>query len=275
MHRGVRGGDTGKIRQQAGGRRGGQIRVDLGSAEVRDEQVVSSRQFNGGRIDLINARRNVGVGGRHNLSAGTEVDLVSVVGGRVVRGRDHHARCSAKLGDVPCQHRRRHDLIEQQRLHASGCAHASGVECERIALATHVEADDHTSLGNVGNVGQQVVDEAGSGLLHDQTIHSLRAYADGRTQTSGTELQSTREAFAQLIVGPVQQRTQLLAHVRIRFRHQPGLGSRAKFGVGQWFSSHGSSVFSSRRGRGPTWEMTSAAAIEPSFAHSSRGRSRV
>mgnify|MGYP003527208999 CR=1 FL=1 len=65
--------------------------------------------------------------------------------------------------------------------------------------------------------------------------------------------------------------TELLAHVGIGLGGKPGFGSFAKSG----HLSHGSSVLSSRSGRGPTWEITSAAAMEPSFAQCTNGYPRV
>ena len=271
VQRGVGSGSAGEIGPEPHRRHGCEIGIDVLGAEHLDERMVGRRQLDGARVDGVDARGDLLVGGRHDLRAGAEVHLVAVVGGRVVAGGDHHPGRGTHPGDVPRQHRRGDDVREQQRPNPTGSAHPRRVEREGVALATGVEADDHARPGTLGHGGQQVVGQPGGGLAHDEAVHALRARPHGTAQPGRAELQTAGEPLHQLVGRPGQQRRQLGAHIRVRFGGQPALGGLSHHG-----SPHrGSRVFSSTSGRGPTCEITSAAAIEPRRAHSGRLWSRV
>ena len=145
--------------------------------------------------------------------------------------------------------------------------HARRVEREHIALATGVVADDHATLARARwSVASRYDGEAGRGLTHDEPVHPLRTGAHGGAQSGGAELQPAVEPLGQLVSGSGEQRLQLGTDVRVGFGGQPA------FRLGTGAFDHPISVRSSTRGRGPTWEMTSDAAIDPSRPHSFRSR---
>ncbi len=215
----------------------------------------------------MHAEISVSTGG-HDLSTVGGEHLVAVVGRRVVRSGDHDPGGGAELRDVPREHRRRHHVGEDHRPHAPGGADPCRVEGEGIALAPGVVADDHAPLGRIGLRLQQVVDETGRGLLHDQTVHPLWAGTDGGAQPGGAELQPPVEPGGQLVVRTGEQSLELVTHVGVGFGGQPAARHAAEI-------AHGKSVRNSTNGRGPTWEITSAAAIAPIWAHSASERRRV
>ncbi len=174
VQRGVRHLHALRVGAQPHTRHRSEVRLHLLLAEMMDERVVDRRQRDRARVDQVDRRGDVGVGRRHDLRARAEVHLVAVVGRRVVRGGDHHARGRVDLGDVPRQHGRGHRVVEEHRLHTLRRADAGRVEREHVALATGVVADDHPAGGRVGHLREEVVDETGCGLLHDEPVHALR-----------------------------------------------------------------------------------------------------
>ena len=122
--------------------------------------------------------------------------------------------------------------------------------------------------GGVGLLGEEVVGEAAGGLAHDEPVHAQRPGADGRAQAGGAEHQLAVEALGEDVVGSVEQGLQLGADVVVGLGGEPALGGVARGG-------HDSRVRSSTSGRGPTWLITSAAAIDPMRPHSVRSSWRV
>ena len=202
--------------------------------------------------------------GWHDLGAVAEVHLVPVVGRWVVRRRYDDSGGGVDLGDRPRQYGCRHDLIEQHRPDAARRQHARRVERVQVALAAGVVADDHTAFARTWVGGQEVRGEACRGLPHHEPVHALWTRSDSSSQTGGTELEPALEPPGQLISGSGEQRLQLGADVVVRFACQPA------FRLGPGAITHSISVCSSTRGRGPTCEITSDAAIEPSRPHSFR-----
>src|SRR3954468_12187505 len=105
-------------------------------------------------------------------------------------------------------------------------------------------------------------------MSHHQPIHSLRPSAHRGAQAGGTELQAAVEAHSQLAIASGAQTFQLLTHVLVSLGGQPAARHAAEI-------AHGKSVRNSISGRGPTWEITSAAAIAPSRPHSASDCRRV
>ena len=89
----------------------------------------------------------------------------------------------------------------------------------------------------------------------------------GRVESGGAEHQATGEPGLQLGFGPREEVAQLGLDVDVRLGLEPpgGHGTQA-------VASHGTRVRNETSGRGPTWLITSAAAIEPRRAHSVSGR---
>ncbi len=219
-----------------------------------------------GRVDLVDASSDPCVVRGHDLGAVGQVDLVPVVGRRVVRGGDDHAGSGVEVGDRPGEHGCRHVLVEQHRLDAVGGHHASGVGREHVALATGIEPDHDAAPGAAGIGVEDVPGEAGRRLPDDEPVHAQRPGTDGCSETCGPELQPATETVLQLARIAVEQRLQLVTDVGVGFGRQPTLDGGREVVV-----RHSTSVRSSTSGRGPTWEITSDAAIEPSRPHSVSG----
>ena len=121
-----------------------------------------------------------------------------------------------------------------------------------------------------GSGCQQVVDEPGGGLADHQPVHPLRPGADGGTQPGGAELQPAVEPLGQFVVGLRRAGSASSARMSASGSAASHAASRIAAEI-----AHGKSVRNSTSGRGPTWEITSAAAIAPSCAHSASERRRV
>ena len=159
---------------------------------------------------------------------------------------------------------------QQVHAHTGGGDHAGGVEGEDVALAPGVEADGDATRRGIRIDLQQVLDEPARRLADDEAVHAQRSGPDGGTQPGGAEHQPATEPGGQLVGGPAEQGGELVADVVVGFGVEPAPGGGADV-----VDRHGKSVRSSTRGRGPTWLITSAAAIEPSRPHSSSGWPRV
>ncbi len=146
--------------------------------------------------------------------------------------------------------------------------HAGGVEGEDVALAAGVVADGDAARRGVRLFGEQVVGEPRRGLPDDEAVHPQRTGADGRAQAGRSEHQAPVEALGEDVVGAGEEGAQLVTHVVVGLGGEPALGDLAR-------GRHDSRVRSSTRGRGPTWLITSAAAIEPMRPHSARSSWRV
>ena len=135
------------------------------------------------------------VRGRDDLAAVAEVDLVAVVLGRVVAGRDHHAGRAAELADGVGEHRRRQRPGEQPDRDPGAGHHLGGVPGEVVAAVPGVLPDDHRAGGaRVLEVRRQ----ARRGPAHDHPVHPVRAGRDRAAQARGAELQRAGEAVRQV-----------------------------------------------------------------------------
>ncbi len=154
--------------------------------------------------------------------------------------------------------------------HAGGGDHPRRVEGEHVTLAAGIEPDGDAAPGGLRIDRQQVVDESPRGLAHDEPVHAQRTGAHRGAQAGRAEHQPAGEPGGQLLGRPVEQRPQLGADVVVGLGVEPAGGDGSHV-VGR----HGSSVRNSTSGRGPTWLITSDAAIDPSRPHSPSVRSRV
>ena len=96
----------------------------------------------GQRADGGDPRGDLGVGGRHDLAAVAEVDLVAVVLRRVVAGGDHHAGDAPELADREGQQRGGQRPRQHQGPEPGAGHHLGGVAREDVAVVPGVEADD-------------------------------------------------------------------------------------------------------------------------------------
>ena len=264
VHRRVGDGDAGRVRPPAGACGVGDVPVDDRLVEPLDQRIVLVRQRHRGRLDLLDAGRDASVMRRHDLRTVAQVHLVPVVGRRVVRRRHHHSGRPVELGQDPCQHRSGQGPRQQSGRDPVGGHDPGGVEGEDVALAAGVEADHHAPRSGPLVDIEHIRRQAGGGLAHHQPVHPQRAGPNGGAQSGGAEREVAGEPGLQLGVGAGEQIAQLGLDVGIRLGLQPALRRGAHVG-------HGNNVRSATRGRGPTWLITSAAAIDPSRAHSVSG----
>ena len=93
--------------------------------------------------DLLDPRGDLDVGGRHDLRAVAEIDLVAVVLRRIVRCGDHDAGHTAEMADAECHHRRRQWPWRDHGLEASTGHDLRRVSGEDVGVVPGIEADDH------------------------------------------------------------------------------------------------------------------------------------
>ena len=153
-----------------------------------------------------------GVVRRHDLRAASalldgvpaQVDLVAVVLGRVVAGRDHHAAVALQrphgIGEQRCGQSGRH----QERLDAGRGENRRGFFRKDVRVVAGVEADDGARPGTGGGlrdgVGQEG-GEPGGGAAHHHAVHPVGARAEGGPQACGAELQGPAETVGELLAG--------------------------------------------------------------------------
>ena len=151
-----------------------------------------------------------------------------------------------------------------------GGHHPRRVLGEHVALAADVVADDDAALGSAGIGRLEVVGQPGRRLAHDESVHPQRPGADGGAQPGGPERQAARRTARP---APPDRRRSAPAARRgcrrpARRRATASPAGSVVFGQRHLPGLDPTSVRSSTRGLGPTWLITSAAAIEPSRAQS-------
>jgi hypothetical protein len=221
VHRRVGDRHAAEFRTLAHGRNRCHVCADQFLADGVDQRVAVVCERHRGGIDALDARRDADVMGRHDLSAVAEVDLVAVVGGRVVRRRDHDPGSRIELGDRPRQHGGGHLLVEQHRSDSVGRHHTRRVRGEHVTLAPGVVADHDPALARIRVGVEEVLGEPGRGLTHDQPVHPERAGPDRGAQPGGAEHQPAVETNGELIRGSVDQLLKLLPNVGVGFGIQP------------------------------------------------------
>ncbi len=148
---------------------------------------------------------DLGVGGRHDLAAVAEVDLVAVVLRRVVAGGDHHAGDAAELADREGQERCRQRPGEDQGAQAGAGHHLRGVPREHVGVVAGVVADHHGRAA-----GRAVLDEVrretGGGPGHDDAVHPVGSGPERAAQPRRTELERARRTGRRGRRGPHRSR---------------------------------------------------------------------
>ena len=148
------------------------------------------------------------------------VDLVTVVGRRVVARGHHHARDRAEVA-----HRVRGDgrrpVTSREPHWDAGCGeHTRRLPRERARPAPVVEAHDDWA---VGVMIAEVARQAGGRRAHDRDVHAAGPRAERPAQPGGPEFEPAREARGQRAdVLRVDERLHLLACRRIRVGGDPG-----------------------------------------------------
>jgi hypothetical protein len=169
------------------------------------------------RADLLVHRRD-------DLASVAQVDLVAVVGGRVVARRDHDAGGAPEVPHGERQHRGRQVRREHHHAEAGAGEDLGGHPGEQVGVVTGVVADHDGATA----VLVEVAGQAGRGARHDHEVHPVGAGADAPAQAGGAELQGPGERVVELGsragvagLGRVQQGGELLAHARIGVGLQP------------------------------------------------------
>jgi hypothetical protein len=160
--------------------------VHAGCLDRRSRNLVGVRRLADQRLDLP-------VGGRDDLNAAVEVDLVTVVRWRVVRSRDLDARARAEMVTTERHHRRGHSG-EHQRHHESLSGEDFGCgERELLRAVAGVAADD-----DVGSVEATFLEHLGhgpTGPQNDGEVHAARPGAHRTSQTCRAKGERKREPF--------------------------------------------------------------------------------
>ena len=200
-HRGAahsvqRGVDHREVARPVAGQPGDGVEVAVDDVLRQDLARVRARHVGQGadRGDLLG---DLGVGGRHDLAAVAEVDLVAVVLRRVVAGGDHHAGDAAELADRERQERCRQGPGEDQGAEAGAGHHLRGVAREHLGVVAGVVADhDRRSPGCA--VLDEVRREAGGGAGHDDAVHPVGSGPERAAQPGRPELERAGEPVGEV-----------------------------------------------------------------------------
>ena len=219
--------------------------------------------------------RDLGVDRRDDLRTGAVVDLVAVVGGRVVARGHHHAGGGAEVAHRVRGHRCRPRRDREPHRDARGGEHARRVAREHVGEMAVVEADHHAALGPVR--GDEDSARAPPRGPHDREVHAVRARRRARRAAPRSRTAASRRSA---------RRARRCRPRRATPRARPA----CRVGIAAIHARTRSAEFGRRRsprhqergqfrevvsGRAPRWEITSAAASDPSRAHVSRSASRV
>ncbi len=234
--------------------------------------------------DGVDRGGDLRVGGRHDLAAVAEVDLVAVVLGRVVRGGHHHAGDAAERPDGVGEHRRRQRAGEQHGLEARADHHRGGVLGEDVRAVPGV-VPDHDGAAGVPLL-DEVRREAGGCPDHHDPVHPVGAGADLPAQAGGAELEPPVEGVGELRgrTGPgrgvrpglgghlAEEVLELGAGVRVGVLGGPGAGAFEQL-LGVTGLAHGANT-SGRPARGARPGHTASGRPSRSRAVISLGRDR-
>ncbi len=193
VHGRIDGADIARARREELDRAGD---VRIKDAPVERDVVVGRRNI-GDRAHRGDARGDVGVGGRHDLTAVTEVHLVAVVIGRIVRRRHHDRTARAQEPDGEGRHRRRQGVWQDHGGDAGASHDARGVVREDVGVPPGVVADDDGVTAGVPQVRRE-----SRGRTHDNdAVHPVAPRAEPAPQAGGAELQGAREGVGKFIDG--------------------------------------------------------------------------
>ncbi len=135
------------------------------------------------------------VDGGSDLAAVAEIDLVAVVGRRVVRGRHHDPGNTAELSNGKGQQGGGQWPWQEQRLEACAADDIGCVVCEDLGLVPGVVADDDGALA--GGL-PEVRSESGGRTDHNSAVHPVGSGGHLTTETGSAELEPSVEAVGQL-----------------------------------------------------------------------------
>ena len=214
------------------------IRVDdalRGGPVFRRPRQVGDRQL---RRDPVDVRGDLGVDGSDDLRPGiraAEVDLVSVVGRRVVARRHHHTRTDIEVPHREGENRRWEQARQQHGAHARARHDLSSVFGENSGVGAPVVADHHAWLTATT---EQPGCEPRRRLRNQHAIHARGTRADLTAEARGTELEPGGEATAEggcrgsirSPLGVVDQARQFGSRRLVGVLCEPRAGSRQDLG---------------------------------------------
>ena len=220
---------------------GGQRGEDGGQVVLGDVgrlAAVAERQ-RGRRAGARDRGRDLLVGGRGDLGAVAEVDLVAVVLRRVVARGDHHARRAAEPAHGEGEQRRRRVRRQPVGAQAGAGEHGGGLGGEALRAVARVVADHDAGVAGALDGVEQVARQARARGPHGGDVDPRRARPEPAAQPGGPEAQPVREALGELVPGlAVEQRAQLRPRLGIGIGGDPGLDPGAQ-AVGRGRSRHG------------------------------------
>jgi hypothetical protein len=219
--------------QRARGDRGelGEDRLQVGLGHLLADALAAGAQRHvGERADGVDRRGDVRVGGRRDLGAVAEVDLVAVVVRGVVAGGDHHAGGAAEVADREREQRRGRLRREAECAQPRAGEDRGRLLGEARRPVAGVVADDDPGGHGAGDGVEQVAREAGARPAHGGDVHARRPGAEPAAQAGGAEREAVREARRQLGGrARVEQRPQLGARLRVGVVGDPALDARVQF----------------------------------------------
>ena len=176
---------------------------------------------------------DLAVGGRDDLAAVAEVDLVAVVLRRVVAGGDHHAGRAAQLADREREERRGQRPRHHERLEPGAGHDLRGVAGEDVGVVAGVETD-HDGPALVAGVAE-VRRQAGRRARDHDPVHPVGPGAERAAQAGGAELEGAGEAVGEVgLLAPLgggDERLQLGAGLLVGVLGCPGAGRLEQGGL--------------------------------------------
>ncbi len=198
--------------------------------------------------DDVDGSGDLGVGRRDQLDPVGQVELVAVVGRRVVAGGDHDAGVGPEFEDAVGEHRRGQRSGQELGPAAQGGDHSDGVDGEGGRAVAGVVPDDHHRLFHP--FGLEPAHQSGRRLADHQAVHPIRSRAQRRTQTGGAERDPSGEEGDDLRrffgggfgVGHLQQRAEFVGGGGVGIVDQPTTCFLERFGKFFGRSGHRRSV---------------------------------
>ena len=143
------------------------------------------------------ARGDLGIGRWDDLAAVTEIDLVAVVIGRVVRRGDHDAGVAAEFADRKRQYRGGQGGGQHHGGDAGAGHDSGGVAGEDVGVASRVVPDHDRGSAVRNEIRRESRGRAG----HHNAVHSVATRAQAAAQSGGAELQSAVERVGEFVDG--------------------------------------------------------------------------
>ena len=188
----------------------------------------------GQRPEVSDQLLDLGVGGRDDLGAVTQVELVPVVRGRVVARGNHHPGRRAQVADGEREQgsgagQREH--VHRDARSGQHPGHLAG-ELHRPVprVAAHHDAPLTRALLGCGTGPEQPVGHGGGRGSDHGAVHPVRARGDHAAQPSGAEVEPVREPVPQFADRASIRRVSLRAGKRT-VEQRPQFGPVVRVGV--------------------------------------------